>query len=122
MQLIVDHELRADAVVVRFEGEIDMAVADEFASHLMAGLNESSADRPLIIDLEAVSFFGSSALNDVIRCHNEGVSDGIAVRLATESPIVVRVIRAAGLDEILAIYPSIDDALGRPATSKPPSW
>jgi hypothetical protein len=39
MQLIADHEVRDDAVVVRFEGEFDMAVADDFASHLKAGLD-----------------------------------------------------------------------------------
>jgi anti-anti-sigma factor len=111
MQLIADHEVRDDAVVVRFEGEVDMAVADDFASHLKAGLDEASSGRPLIIDLDAVSFFGSSALNDVMSCRDEGASDGIAVRLVTTSHIVVRVIQATGLNEILAVYPTIDDAL-----------
>ena len=45
MQLIADHEVRDDAVVVRFEGEVDMAVADDFASHLKAGLDEASSGR-----------------------------------------------------------------------------
>jgi anti-sigma B factor antagonist len=112
MQLIADHQLREGAVIVRFEGEVDMAVADEFVSHLNAALDEASADRPLIIDLEAVSFFGSCALNDVLRCHDEGARNGIAVRLATNSHIVIRVIQATGLDEILSVYPTIDDALG----------
>jgi anti-sigma B factor antagonist len=112
MQLIADREMRKDAVVVRFEGEVDMAVADEFVSHLNAGLDAASVDRPLIIDLDAVSFFGSSALNDVQRCHDEGARNGIAVRLVTNSHIVIRVIQATGLDEILAVYPTIDDALG----------
>jgi anti-anti-sigma factor len=114
MQLTAHHELRDEAVVVRFEGEVDMAVADEFASHLKAGLDTASIHpvRPLIIDLQAVTFFGSSALNDVLACHDEGASNGIAVALVTTSRTVVRVIHATRLDEILAVYPTIDDALG----------
>lgn len=119
MQMMAHHEVRDDAVVVRFEGEVDMAVADEFASHLKTGLDQASVDRPLIIDLEAVSFFGSSAINDVLECHSAGASNGIAVRLATNSHIVVGVIQATGLDEILAVYPTIDDALGVAGGTKP---
>ena len=53
-----------------------------------------------------------------MRCHDEGASKGIAVALATPSPIVLRVIQAARLDEILAVYPTIDDALAVSGASK----
>lgn len=105
-------EVREVAVVVRFEGEVDMAVAEEFRSHLDAGLTEASADRPLIIDLQAISFFGSAALNALVRCHDQAEGNGIALGLVASSPIVVGVIHATRLDEILAVYPTIDEALG----------
>jgi hypothetical protein len=87
MQLMADHEVRDDAVVVRFEGEVDMAVADEFASHLKTGLDEASGDQPLIIDLDAVSFFGSSALNDVASCHDEGPAKGLPYGWLPQVPL-----------------------------------
>lgn len=111
MQLMAHHEVRENAVVVRFDGEIDLAVADEFRSHLKEGLKAASTHpgRSLIIDLHAVSFFAS--VNDVLQCHNEGTAHGIAVGLITTSYIVIRAIQATQLDEILTVYPTIDDAL-----------
>jgi anti-anti-sigma factor len=113
-QLTAHHELRDDAVVVLFKGEVDLAVADEFRSHLKAGLDAASTHpgRSLIIDLQAVAFFASAGLNAVLTCHNEGASNGIAVGLVTTNPTVVRVIKATRLDDILALYQTIDDALG----------
>lgn len=112
-QLMAHHEVCENAAVVHFEGEVDMAVADEFWSHLKAALDAASTNRArlLIIDLQAVDFFGSSGLNDVARCHDEGASNGVAVVLVSTSYIVARVIQATGLGEILALYPTIDDAL-----------
>jgi anti-anti-sigma factor len=113
MQFNAQREFREDAVVVHIEGEVDMAVADEFASHLKAGLDAASTHpgRMLIIDLQAVTFFGSSGLNAVVRCHDDGTGNGIAVALVTTSRTVVRVIQATRLDEILRVYPTVDDAL-----------
>jgi|ERR1700712_4820248 anti-anti-sigma factor len=100
-----------NAVVVRFGGEVDLAVADELMSHLNEGLNAASAygGRSVIIDLQAVSFPGSG--NEVLRCHDEWAANGIAAGLVSKSYSVVRFIQAARLDEILAVYPTIDDAL-----------
>jgi anti-anti-sigma factor len=89
MQLTAYHELHDDAVVVRCEGEVDLAVADEFRSHLDAGLDAASANRPLIIDLQAVAFFASAGLGAVLKCHDERASSGIAVSMVTTSPIVI---------------------------------
>ncbi len=107
MQLMAHQDARESAVVVRFEGEVDMAVADEFMSRVNEGLNAASAraGRSLIIELEAVSFL--ARVNEVLRCHDEGAANGIV----SPNYSVIRVIQATRLDEILALYPTIDDAL-----------
>jgi hypothetical protein len=51
------------------------------------------------------------AHHEVLRCHDEGAANGIAVGLVSKSYSVIRVIQAARLDEILPIYPTSDDAL-----------
>jgi anti-sigma B factor antagonist len=111
MQMAAHHEVRENAVVVRFGGEVGLAVPDEFMSHLNEGLNAASAfdGRSLIIDLQAVSFPGSG--DEVLRCHDEWAADGIAVGLVSKSYSVIRFMQAARLDEILAVYPTIDDPL-----------
>lgn len=113
-QLTASRQLFDGAVVIRFEGEVDMAVADEFRSHLKAGLDAASPTPggSLIIDLEAIAFFASTGLNALVACHDEGASNGIPVRLVTHDSPVVQIIKATHLDEILPIYPTVDDALG----------
>jgi anti-sigma B factor antagonist len=119
MQLIARRQRRGDAVVVSFKGEVDLAVASEFKSHLKAGLDEASSQpgRLLIIDLQDVTFFASSGMHALVSCRDQGTNDGIPVGLVSSSAAVVRVIKATRLDEILTLYPTIDDALN---ALKPP--
>ncbi len=119
MQLMARRQRREDAVVVRFKGEVDLAVADEFRSHLEAGLDVASTHpgQSLIIDLQGVTFFSSAGIQAVVSCHDQGANDGIAVGLVSTSVSVVHVIKATRLDEILALYPTIEDAIN---ALKPP--
>jgi anti-anti-sigma regulatory factor len=48
-------------------------------------------------------FFGSFALNDLVRCHDEGASDGVPIALVSTNSMVSRVVQATRLDEILAL-------------------
>lgn len=114
MRLMVRNEVREDAVVVRVEGEVDTAVADELGSHLRAGLDTALAHpgRSLIIDLQTAAFFASAGFNAVLRCHDEWTGNGVGVCVVTANPIIVRVLEVTRLDEVLTIYPTIDEALG----------
>jgi anti-sigma B factor antagonist len=113
MQLMARCQRCGDAAVVRFEGEVDLAVAAEFDWHLKAGLDVASTQpgRLLIIDLDGVTFFACTGLRAVLTCHEQGANDGIAVGLVSKSSAVVEVIKATRLDEILTVYSTIDDAL-----------
>jgi anti-anti-sigma factor len=129
MQLMARCQRFGDAAVVRFEGEVDLAVADEFDSQLKAGLDVASTlpGRVLIIDLGDVTFFACAGLRAVLTCQQQGAKDGIAVGLVSKSPAVVEVIKATRVDELLTIYPTIDAALNtlkRPMASRPrsPGW
>jgi anti-sigma B factor antagonist len=123
MQFMAHHEASENAVVVRFEGEVDLSVADAFWSHLAtAAMNAASTTpvRPLIIDLKAVDFLGSRGLRDLVRCYDEGASSGVAVGLVSAAgSIVAHVIHATAVDEILPLYPTVDDALRSLGRVKP---
>lgn len=82
-------------------------------SHLRVGMNTASNEpiRPLIIDLHDVDFFGSAGLNAVLGCFNDGLANGVKVRLVATNPIVVRVFELTKLDKALVLYPSLDEAL-----------
>jgi anti-anti-sigma factor len=113
--LTVDHEARADAVVVRVEGDVDSSTVDELTPHLTAALQLAAKHpaRLLIVDLQPVTFFGSAALNAVLDCHERGKETGTAVRLVADHDQVLRPIQVTELDRILEVYPTLSDALQR---------
>jgi anti-anti-sigma factor len=99
--LVVDSEVRPDAVLVYVEGEIDSSTASELRSQLESALQQAGGheSRLLIIDLQGVTYFGSAGLNAVLDCHKLGLRAAISVRLVTN------------LDSLLDLYPSLPDAL-----------
>ncbi len=75
---MVDYEVRPEAVVVQAKGEVDSSTAGDLTAQLDAALQQagSQASRLLIIDLQAVTYFGSAGLNAVLDCHRQGRTPG----------------------------------------------
>jgi anti-anti-sigma factor len=111
--LIVDYEVRPEAVVVQARGEVDSSTAGNLTAQLAAALQQagSQASRLLIIDLQAVTYFGSAGLNAVLECHRHGLDAGTSVRLVADNGLVVRPIEVTNLDSVLELYPTLPDAL-----------
>ncbi|KKC02637.1 STAS domain-containing protein [Mycobacterium nebraskense] len=111
--LAVEHEALKDAVVVRVKGGVDSSTVEEVTTHLTAALKlaETHPARLVVVDLQAVDFFGSAALNAVLECHDEGKAAGTAVRLVADHDQVLRPIQVTELDRIFDIYPTLAEAL-----------
>lgn len=110
---MVDYEVRPEAVVVQAKGEVDSSTAGALISRLGAALQQASTQdsRLLIIDLQAVTYFGSAGLNAVLDCHRQGLQAGTSVRLVADNGLVVRPIEVTNLDTVLDLYPTLPDAL-----------
>jgi anti-anti-sigma factor len=111
--LVVDSEVRPDAVLVHVKGEIDSSTAGELRSQLESALQQAGGheSRLLIVDLEGVTYFGSAGLNAVLDCHKQGLRTGISVRLVADNDLVVRPIEVTNLDSLLDLYPALADAV-----------
>ena len=111
--LRVDYEIRPEAVVLHAKGEVDSSTAGELISMLDAALQQAGtqASRLLIIDLQAVTYFGSAGLNAVLDGHRRGQEAGTSVRLVADNGLVVRPIEVTNLDSVLELYPTLPDAL-----------
>jgi anti-anti-sigma factor len=111
--LVVDSEVRPEAVVVQATGEVDSSTANDLTAHLDAALQQAGnqASRLLIIDLQGVTYFGSAGLNAVLDCHKQGQQAGTSVRLVADNGLVVRPIEVTNLDSVLELYPTLPDAL-----------
>ena len=83
--LVVDYEVRPEAVVLQAKGEVDSSTAGDLTSQLDAALQQAGtqSSRLLIVDLQAVTYFGSAGLNAVLDCHRQGLQAGTSVRLGS---------------------------------------
>jgi anti-anti-sigma factor len=116
--LQADFELRDNAAVVRFTGEVDLSNSDKFGAWLDDGL--TAAAQLLVIDLNAITFFCSHGMSELMRCDAAAASKGVTVKLSNSNHPVDVLLRTTAVDEILQVYPSIEDALrsaGGPAPS-----
>ncbi|SMD27064.1 anti-anti-sigma factor [Kibdelosporangium aridum] len=96
------------ATVVHISGEIDMGSQPEFADAVSAGLD--SAALVVILNLGEVAFLGSVGLRVLVQADYEAKQAGRQVRVVDGATIVHRVIEVTGLDQVLSLYPTIEDA------------
>jgi anti-anti-sigma factor len=101
-------ERRDDVTVVTVDGVVDLATAPA-VEDLLAKLLEDGPPA-VIIDITAVTFLASVGLRILAETHERlGGSRRFAVVAA--GPVTARPIQLTRLDEFLALYPSVDDAL-----------
>ncbi len=102
-------QLTDDLGVVELSGEVDLYTAPRFKEDLV-GLIESGVEA-IVIDLSQVTFIDSTALGVIIG----GVKrlrerDGRLMIVAGSRP-VVRILDITGLDKVLTVFDTRDEAL-----------
>ncbi len=104
---------RPDAVVVRVSGAVDILTAPRLRSALAAAL-ERVDERPVVVDLTAVRFFGSPGLRVLAESAEQAsMKPGFqTLRVVVDSNRpVLRPIELTGYDAILALYHDVEDAV-----------
>ena len=103
--------------VVRMPQEIDVTIADEIREELLAVLNQGAS--ALVLDMTRTTFCDSSGVSAVVRAQRRASASGAGLRVATSSPVVLRVFSLVGLDQLIDVHPDVSSALasgaGRPA-------
>jgi len=99
----------AGTTVAALRGELDLLAAPP----LGARLDELSAPaRPdLVLDLRAVSFIDCSGIGVLCRTRNRVTARDGRLRLVTQSPDFVRMLRQVGLAGVFEVYDRLSDAL-----------
>jgi anti-sigma B factor antagonist len=99
---------RAGIAVVSIGGEVDLSTAPAFEAAINGALD---GDPPvLVIELSDVSFLASVGLRVLVAAH-EKASKSAQVAIVANGPATRRPIQLTGLDKIMALYPTLDDAL-----------
>jgi anti-sigma B factor antagonist len=94
--------------VVRVAGEADLTTTS-----LSEVLTAEAEKKPglLLIDLSALRFLDSTALRMIIAAHLRVQRDGGRLALVHPAPPVARVVQLMGVDQLMPVYDSVDQAI-----------
>ncbi|HKS50548.1 MAG TPA: anti-sigma factor antagonist [Pseudonocardiaceae bacterium] len=99
------------AIVVCADGEVDVLTVGRLRAAVDEALREA-AGRPVVVDLTAVTFLGSHALAALVDAASQVARRSEPLRVVVdETRAVTRPLQITGLDEVLALYYSVEEAL-----------
>lgn len=90
--LQVAAEPTGDALILRLEGELDLAGAPRLTAAVEAWPASPAAGRPLVLDLSGVSFMDSTGVRVLVDAARTARQDEQALALLNPSPAVTRVL------------------------------
>jgi anti-sigma B factor antagonist len=99
-----------DVFVVRVTGEVDMSHEEELRGELR---NAVAADaKGIVVDLTECEFIDSSGVRALLLSreaqHSEDGSERLAVAASSEQ--ILRILSVMGIDRVIPIRPTIDEA------------
>jgi anti-anti-sigma factor len=99
--------------VVTAPEEIDITnAAGLHAALLEAALEAAEPGRAMVVvDMSRTRFCDSAGLNALVIADRRARADGGEVRLAAVGEAVARVVALTGVDRVVAVYASLEDAL-----------
>jgi anti-sigma B factor antagonist len=98
-----------EAVVLAVSGAVDEVTTPSLATDLDVVLTGEPA--LLVIDLTAVQFMSSAAMNLLIEAQRLTAPTATQVRVAADGTATSRPMRFIGIDRIIDLYPTVDEAL-----------
>ncbi|PXX71376.1 anti-anti-sigma factor [Nocardia tenerifensis] len=104
--LAIRQDWTGSAAVLTVGGEVDAASAPQLQAALTTALDQEPT--VLVVDLSAVRFFGSAGLSVLLFAAEKLAKDALRV---VASPQVRRPIEVTGLDGLLEVFATVDEAL-----------
>ena len=109
--LHVQREVDVLSTVVRATGEIDQESVPAFRHELRIAIAMATPPFPVVVDLSGVTFFGSAGLNELLTQQRHARTVGSPLRVVAAHRAVLRPITMSGLDDVLELYPDVEQAL-----------
>jgi anti-anti-sigma factor len=115
----VQREVHGLAIVVRAAGELDQETVHALRLELRTAVAMATPPFPVVVDLTGLTFFGSAGLNELVRQQRRAAATGIQLRIAAAHRVVLRPVAASGLDQVLELYPDVEQALAADRSVRP---
>lgn len=105
-----EFEPRERATVVRIRGEVDLSNAERLHDELSSRVGEAPW---LVLDLSGCDYLDSAGLSVIVMIHARSRARGVRLRIVvpTSAATVDRVLAITGMDGVLQVDRSIDEAL-----------
>ncbi|MET7458095.1 STAS domain-containing protein [Streptomyces sp. NPDC005574] len=114
-RLTVSERTTPDGVrILTPAGEIDYNTADTLQQALTA---HDDPDGCTVIDFHGVTFMDSSGINALVAANNAARAGNGWLRLAHTPTPIVEVLHIVGLDDVLPLYATLEDALAPQSTA-----
>ncbi len=94
--------------VIEVEGELDLARAPHLKWILLDALEAGVTQ--LVLDLSRVTFLDSTAIGVLIGV-NRSLDVGARLAIASLQPQVLRIFAVSGMDDVFAIFATVEDGL-----------
>ncbi len=95
--------------VVTASGEIDITNAESLRDALLTALNAGALG--LVVDMAATTFIDSAGVTALVRASRRASATDATLRLAVTAPAVLRVLNLVGIDQLIAVHPSLTEAV-----------
>lgn len=104
------HEVREEqgALVVSFNGDIDLQTSPEARRVLLASVGK---DKAILVDLSGVGYIDSSGVASLVESFQDAKKSGNDLILVSVSDGAKRVLQLARLDKVFTICDSLDDGI-----------
>lgn len=103
------------AVIISAGGEIDACNERTWRHLVREAASVVTPPGPFVVDVTGLDFMGCCAFavlaNEAQRCKERGIE----LRLVSTAALVTRIVDACGLNRLLPIYPTVDDAVATAA-------
>lgn len=105
----VDEHWVDRTVVITASGDLDMLTAPMLAAAIGAATRKEFS--ALIVDLSIVEFLASAGMNVLVDTHRN-ILPPRRFGVVADGPATSRPLKLVGIDTIVALYRTLDDALG----------
>jgi anti-anti-sigma factor len=104
---VTKETLPEGSVVVRVEGELDMATSGDFEETI----GDAEPGSRLVIDLTECTFLDSSAVRVLVATARAAHESNGSVSIVAGDPGILRVLEIAAVDTMLPVHDTLDAAL-----------
>ena len=98
-----------EVTVLHVTGDLDVLTAPTLGTRLDVAL--AGAPSVLIVDLSEVEFLSSAGISMLVETHRLTERAGMSLRVVAEGPATSRPLRMMSLDDLIDIYPTVDEAV-----------